>query len=56
MVRVVQADCDELRRAGERNAHARLATHQRQLVGLELRKLGQALGRQLLGTDVGNDA
>jgi hypothetical protein len=55
VVGVVEPDRNELGGAGERYAIARVAAHQGQFRSLDLRKLGERLGRQLVGTDAGDD-
>src|SRR6185437_1115985 len=46
VIRVIKSDGNEIADLADARADARLALHQRQLVGIELAQLGKALGRQ----------
>ena len=56
MVGIVQADGDEFTDVADRATHAGLATHQRQLVGIEPRQFGEFLVTQMRWCDVFNHA
>ncbi len=55
MVGIVQPDGDEIAHLADARPDARIAANERQLLRLELAQLVEALGRQRVAGNVGND-